>query len=54
VVHPDFPGEFGGVGEVHAAFFNESRTRGRVRRSAQEILVRGRKQKSFIMVAGRK
>ena len=24
-----FPVEFGGVGEVHAAFLNESRTRGR-------------------------
>ena len=29
-----------GVGEVHAAFLNESRTRGRVQRSEQEI--RGR------------
>jgi len=36
---PGFPVEFGGVGEVHAAFLNESRTRGRVQRSAQEIRV---------------
>jgi hypothetical protein len=36
-----FPVEFGGVGEVHAAFLNESRTRGRVQRSVQEIAVRG-------------
>jgi hypothetical protein len=25
---PEFPVEFGGVGELHAAFFTESRTRG--------------------------
>jgi hypothetical protein len=36
-----FPVEFGGVGEVHAAFLNESHTRGRVQRSVQEIAVRG-------------
>jgi hypothetical protein len=27
--YPGFPVEFGGVGELHAAFFTESRTRGR-------------------------
>jgi hypothetical protein len=26
-----------GVGELHAAFLNESRTRGRIQRSVQEI-----------------
>jgi hypothetical protein len=26
---PGFPVELGGVGELHAAFFTESRTRGR-------------------------
>jgi hypothetical protein len=26
---PGFPVKFGGVGELHAAFLNESRTRGR-------------------------
>jgi hypothetical protein len=29
--------EFGGVGELHAAFLTESRTRGHVRCSVQEI-----------------
>jgi len=32
-----FPVELVGVVEVHAAFLNESRTRGRVQRSVQEI-----------------
>jgi hypothetical protein len=27
--YPGFPVEFGGVGELHAAFLTESRTRGR-------------------------
>jgi hypothetical protein len=31
--------KFGGVGELHAAFLTESRTRGRVRCSVQEIRV---------------
>ena len=34
---PGFPVELIGTGELHAAFLNESRTRGRVQRSAQEI-----------------
>ncbi len=34
---PGFPVELVGVGEVDAAFLNESRTRGRVQRSMQEI-----------------
>ncbi len=29
--YPEFPVEIGGVGELHAAFFTESRTRGRWR-----------------------
>jgi hypothetical protein len=29
----EFPVEVGGVGEIHAAFFTESRTRGRIQRS---------------------
>jgi len=29
---PGFPVEVGGVGELHAAFFTESRTRGHVQR----------------------
>ena len=37
--YPGFPVELGGVGELHAAFLTESRTRGRVRRSVQEIRV---------------
>ncbi len=32
-----FPVELVGVGELHAAFLNESRTRGRIQRSVQEI-----------------
>jgi hypothetical protein len=32
-----FPVELVGVVEVHAAFLDESRTRGRVQRSVQEI-----------------
>ena len=36
---PGFPVEFNGVGEVPAAFLTESRTRGRVQRSVQEIRV---------------
>src|SRR6202044_2816468 len=36
---PGFPVEFGGVGELHAAFLTESRTRGHVRCSVQEIRV---------------
>jgi hypothetical protein len=36
---PGFPVEFGGVGASHAAFLTESRTRGRVRCSVQEIRV---------------
>ena len=31
-VLPGFPVEFGGVGTLHAAFLNESSTRGHVRR----------------------
>jgi hypothetical protein len=31
--YPGFPVEVGGVGELHAAFFTESRTRGHVQRS---------------------
>jgi hypothetical protein len=31
--YPGFPVEIGGVGELHAAFFTESRTRGHVQRS---------------------
>jgi len=31
--YPEFPVEVGGVGELHAAFFTESRTRGRIQRS---------------------
>jgi hypothetical protein len=35
--YPGFPVEFGGVGDLHAAFLNESRTRGHVfRQSAAE------------------
>ena len=30
--YPGFPVELGGVGELHAAFFTESRTRGYVQR----------------------
>jgi hypothetical protein len=30
--YPGFPVEFGGVGDLHAAFLNESRTRGYVQR----------------------
>jgi hypothetical protein len=36
---PGFPVELGGFGAPHAAFLTESRTRGRVQRSAQEIRV---------------
>jgi hypothetical protein len=36
---PGFPVEFGGVGELHAAFLTESRTHGHVRCSVQEIRV---------------
>jgi len=36
---PGFPVEFGGVGEPHAAFLKESRTRGRVQCRVQEIRV---------------
>jgi hypothetical protein len=36
---PGFPVEFDGVGEPHAAFLTESRTRGLVRCSVQEIRV---------------
>ncbi len=36
---PGFPVEFNGVGEPHAAFLTESRTRGPVRCSVQEIRV---------------
>jgi hypothetical protein len=36
---PGFPVEFLGVDELHAAFLNESRTLGHVRRSVQEIRV---------------
>ena len=32
--YPGFPVEFGGVGDLHAAFLNESRTRGHVQRRA--------------------
>jgi hypothetical protein len=35
--YPGFPVEFGGVADLHAAFLNESRTRGHVQR------LRGRK-----------
>jgi hypothetical protein len=35
--YPGFPVEFGGVGNLHAAFLNESRTRGHVQ------ALRGRK-----------
>ncbi len=38
-VSPGFPVELVGVGKVHAAFVNESRTRGPVQRSVQEIRV---------------
>ena len=34
---PGFPVELVGVDELHAAFLNESRTRGRIQRSVQEI-----------------
>jgi hypothetical protein len=30
--YPGFPVEFGGVADLHAAFLNESRTRGHVQR----------------------
>jgi hypothetical protein len=33
---PGFPVELVGVDELHAAFLNESRTRGRIQRSVQE------------------
>jgi uncharacterized DUF497 family protein len=36
---PGFPVELVGVGEVHAAFLNESRTRGHIQCSVQEIRV---------------
>jgi hypothetical protein len=36
---PGFPVEFGGVGELHAAFLTESRTRGHVRCSVKEVRV---------------
>jgi hypothetical protein len=36
---PGFPVEIVGVGELHAAFLNESRTRGPVWRHVQEIRV---------------
>jgi hypothetical protein len=36
-ITPGFPAELVGVSEVHAAFLNESRTRGPVQRSEQEI-----------------
>jgi len=36
---PGFPVELRGLGALHAAFFTESRTRGRVQRSVQEIRV---------------
>jgi hypothetical protein len=38
-----FPVELSGVGELHAAFLNESRTRGRWWRPVQEIRIRGTK-----------
>jgi hypothetical protein len=37
---PGFPVEFVGVDELHAAFLNESRTRGRCLVRAQEIRVK--------------
>src|SRR5271170_7837687 len=42
-VHPDFPVEFSGAGEFHAAFLNESRTRGCWWSPVQEIPNMGRK-----------
>jgi hypothetical protein len=38
--YPGFPVELGGVGELHAASSEESRTRDRDRRREQEIRVR--------------
>src|ERR1700685_1197018 len=37
---PEFPVQLGGFGTLHAAFLNESRTRGRVQGRVQEIRVR--------------
>jgi hypothetical protein len=48
---PGFPVEFGGVGEPHAAFLTESRTRGHVRCSVQEIRVAHRIQPMYAEVA---
>ena len=39
VVIPGFPVELVGIGEIHAAFLDESRTRGLVQRNVQEIRV---------------
>jgi hypothetical protein len=41
-----FPVELSGVGELHAAFLNESRTRGCWWRPVQEIRIRGTKTMS--------
>jgi hypothetical protein len=37
---PELPVQLGGFGTLHAAFLNESRTRGRVQCREQEIRVR--------------
>ena len=37
--HPGFPAKFGGIDALHAAFLNESRTRGRLLVPVQEIRV---------------
>src|ERR1700682_5241063 len=42
-----FPVELSGVGELHAAFLNESRTRGCSWRPVQEIRIHGPKTDSF-------
>jgi len=45
-----FPVELSGVGELHAAFLNESRTRGCWWCLVQEIRIRGTKTRFFRML----
>jgi len=45
LAYTGFPVDLAGVGELHAAFLNESRTRGCWWRPVQEIRIRGRKRR---------
>jgi hypothetical protein len=45
--YPGFPVEFGGVGDLHAAFLNQSRTRGMSSAAWQETRVRSGRDDKF-------